>query len=453
MELVEYIRVVRRRWVIVLAAVVVCAGVAFTLSSLQTPLYSASTRLVVSAPAGGGANDELSNRTLAVSRASAYAAYAPTRPVVEAALEGAGYSPDGPRPSVTASADGSSPFLTITAQDEDPARAAAVANAYLTELLPIVAELDGTSDVSSQRLAVIDPAGVPSGPTSPRPLRDAGIGLALGLILGLGSAFVRESLDRTYGDPDVLESATNLSVLGVVPQALDKVDLPTITHPSSSRAEAYRAVRTNIAFSGSPDSSRRLVVTSATPGEGKTSVSANVAVALVRAGQTVVLVDADLRRPRVATAFKLKDQGPGLAGYLTGELDVDDVLRTADDGQLSVLPAGGTLDNPSELLGSERMQHLLGELEKRFDVVLIDTPPVLPVTDALVLSTSASGVIVVVRLGETSRERLGRALASLRKLDVPLLGLVANGAVASGDAAYGYGAKYGYEKRVATHKG
>ena len=452
MELVDYIRVVRRRWTLIVAAVLACAGVAFLLSSQKTPVYSSSTRLAVSAPAGSDASNELTNRTLAVSRASAYARYASTRPVVQAAAAGAGYPTDGPLPAVAASADGSSPFLTITVQDPDPDRAARIAAAYADELLDAVAEIDGTEDISSQRLAVIDPASVSSRPTSPRPLRDAGIGLALGLILGLGAAFVRESLDRTYGDPDVLESSTDLSVLGVVPQALEKVDLPTVTHPSSSRAEAYRTVRTNIAFSGAPGSSRRLVVTSATPGEGKTSVSVNVAVALVRAGQSVVLIDADLRRPRVASAFDMKDQGPGLAGYLTKDLRLEDVIRTVDEGQLSVIPAGGTLDNPSELLGSGRMTALMEELGRRYDVVLLDTPPVLPVTDSLVLSTSATGVIVVVRLGETSRERLSRALASLRKLDVPLLGLVANGAVASGDAAYGYGAKYGYEKRVKQHR-
>jgi len=449
-ELVHYIRVVRRRWLIVLVAVLSCAGVAYLLSSLRTPVYRAETRLVVSAPAGGGANDELSNRTLAISRATAYASYAPTTPAVDAALEGAGYPTGGSRPQVTATADGSTPFLLISVQDSDPQRAAKVANAYVQRLLGVVARLDGTRDVSSQRLAVIDPAGVPSRPDSPRPVRDAGIGLVLGLILGLGAAFVRESLDRTYVDPDVLETTTNLPVLGVVPQALEKVDLPSISQPSSGRAEAYRTVRTNLSFAGGPDTTRRLVVTSATPGEGKTSVSANVAVALASAGHSVVLVDADLRRPRVASVFGLQDEGPGLVGLLTGDLDVQAAIRTVDEAGLAVIPAGGTLANPSEMLGSERMQAVLEELEQQYETVLIDTPPVLPVTDALVLSAGASGVVVVVRLGETSRERLDRALSSLRKLDVPVLGLVANGAVASGDAAYGYGSKYGYEKRVAS---
>ena len=233
----------------------------------------------------------------------------------------------------------------------------------------------------------------------------------------------------------------------MVPQALEKVPLPTITHPSSGRAEGYRTVRTNIAFTGGHESMGRLVITSATPGEGKTSVSSNLAIALARGGRSVVLVDADLRRPRVSSVFALEDEGPGLVGLLAGAATVAGALRTVDGGGLAVLPAGGTLSNPSELLGSDRMKAVLGELDAMFETVIIDTPPILPVTDALVLSSAVSGVIVVVRLGVTSRERLKRALASLRKLNAPLLGLVANGAVASGDAAYGYGKKYGYERR------
>ena len=245
-------------------------------------------------------------------------------------------------------------------------------------------------------------------------------------------------------DPDVLEEEAGLSVLGVVPQELEKVDLPTITHPASGRAEAYRTVRTNIQFAGSPAALKRIIITSATPGEGKTSVAVNVAIAMARQGQSVVLVDADLRRPRVHLAFGMTESGDGIAGVLADGAAVADVLRQADDGALAVIPAGRRVDNPSELLGSARMVALLEELAEHFDIVLVDTPPVLPVTDALVLAVGATGVIVVVRLGATNRERLGRALGSLRKLNVEILGLVANGAVPSGDAAYGYGSRYGY---------
>lgn len=447
MELVDYVRVLRRRWLLILLAVLACGAVAYLLSAFTTPVYSTSTRLVVSAPRGDGFFDEVSNRTLAISRAEAYATYASTGPAIDAALDAAGYPVGSGRPQVTGAADGETPFLTVTVRDTDPVKAAAVANAYADELLGVVAELDATPELAAESLAVVDPAGVPTDPVSPQPVRDTLIGVMLGLVLGVGAAFVREALDRTYKDADVLERETSLSVLGVVPDELVKVDLPTVTHTVSGRAEAYRTIRTNIQFAGPDSLLKRIVITSATPGEGKTSVAVNVAVAMARQGQSVVIIDADLRRPRIDRAFGLEDAGPGLAGVLLDGHTAPEVIRLVDDGMLAVIPAGRVVDNPSELLGGVRMARLLTELSRQFEVVLIDTPPILPVTDALVLAVGATGVIVVVRLGETSRERLRRAIGSLRKLDVPILGLVANGSVPSGDAAYGYGSRYGYASR------
>lgn len=447
MELVDYVRVLRRRWKLIILSIAVCAGAAYFLAASKTAVYTANARLVVSAPQGEGFVNELSNRTLAVSRATSYATYASTGPAVDAALRGAGYPVGTPRPQVTGAADGETAFVTLAVSDPDPVKAAAVANAYTDTLLAVVARLDATPEVANQTLAVVDQAGVPGEPVSPKPPRDAIIAALLGLVLGVGAAFARESLDRTFTDADVLERETGVSILGVVPQELDKVDLPTVTHASSGRAEAYRTIRTNIQFAGQPSDLKRIIITSATPGEGKTAVAVNVAVAMARQGESVVLIDADLRRPRVHRAFGLTAGGEGLAGVLADGATAADVLRSVDGGALAIIPAGRQVDNPSELLGSPRMASLLDELSQHFDVVLVDTPPVLPVTDALVLAVGATGVIIVVGLGATNRERLGRALGSLRKLDVAILGLVANGSVPSGDAAYGYGSRYGYASR------
>ncbi|MBW3638885.1 MAG: CpsD/CapB family tyrosine-protein kinase [Actinobacteria bacterium] len=196
-----------------------------------------------------------------------------------------------------------------------------------------------------------------------------------------------------------------------------------------------------------------MLITSATAGDGKTSVATNLAVAFAATGQSVVLVDGDLRRHRVGEAFGLPNDGPGLVGVLAGWATLDDALRSVQPGQLAVLPAGSTRDNPSELLGSTAMSQLLKELGELFEVVVVDSPPVLPVTDPLVLAVNATGVVVVVRLGETSREQLRRTIGSLQKLGVPLLGVVANGAVASSGPAYGYGYTYGAKVSGGTGRG
>lgn len=445
MELVDYLRVLRRRWALVALAALVCAGAAVGFSLQQDPLYQATARLVVSSAGGADAEQQAAQQQSAVQRATTYAQFASTPPAVAAAVREAGVASGGAEPEVTATAEGGSPFLAIAVTDAQPERAAAVANAYVASLPEVVAELERSSGV--QALSVLAPATVPTQPFQPQPMRNGGIGLALGLLLGVGSAFLREALDRTYKDPDQIEEETRLSVLGVVPQELASVALPTLTNPSSNRAEAYRTVRTNVQFAGPPHTLRTILVTSATAGEGKTSVSTNLAIAFAATGQSVVLVDADLRRRSVAKAFELEDEGPGLAGVLAGWADLDSALRAGPTDQLTLLPAGSTPVNPSELLASPTMVELLKDLGDRFEVVLVDSPPVLPVTDPLVLAVEATGVVVVVRLGTTPRERLKRTLGSLQKLDVPVLGIVGNGAVASQDPAYGYGYTYGYEDK------
>lgn len=438
MELGDYLRVLRRRWALVALAALVCAGAAVGFSLQQTPVYEATARLVVSGAGGTEADEELSSRQLAVERTVTYAQFATTPPVVDEALAAAGGAPGAGRPEVTAEAEPNAPFLTVTVADTDPARAAAVANAYATTLPSAVAQLEGRASAAVADLTVLTPASAPAAPARPQPARNGAIGLALGLMLGVGSAFLREALDRSFKHPEQLEEETGLSVLGVVPQEHAGVALPTLNKATSNRAEAYRTVRTNVQFAGPPHSLKTILITSATAGEGKTSVATNLAVAFAATGQSVVLVDADLRRHRVGEAFGLPNDGPGLAGVLSGWAPLDDALRSVGPDRLAVLPAGSTPVNPSELLGSPRMAELLKELGQLFEVVLVDSPPVLPVTDPLVLAVSATGVVLVVRLGETSREQVRRTIGSLQKLGVPLLGVVANGAVASHDPAYGY---------------
>lgn len=444
MELIDYIRVLRRRWLLVVLAVLVSAGAAVAYSVRQPPVYVAQTNAVVSHDAAknastadltGAAQDALTATTLSQIGGST--------PVLQAALQQAGISIRSGPVSISIVSTPASPFLTVRATADDAVVATRLANAVPLVLPDVITRLLEARP-GSFVLRVVDTAG-PATKTQPRPLRAGGLGLVLGLLLGCGAAGLRESLDRTFGDPDKLENVTRRTVLGAVPQELASETLPSITYPGSGRSEAYRQVMTNIQFAGPQHSLKAIVVTSATAGEGKTTTSVNLAVAFARTGQTVVIVDADLRRPKVAAAFSLPASA-GLTGVLGGLLPLSQAIVRVDDNRVAVLPAGPLPGNPSELLGSSAMQDVMDELSARFDVVIVDSPPVLPVADPLILAVKSTALIVVVRLGSTTRERVKRTLANIDKVNVPLLGIVANGAVARDDAAYGYGYGY-YSKR------
>jgi capsular exopolysaccharide synthesis family protein len=306
-----------------------------------------------------------------------------------------------------------------------------------------------TSDQLQVRLAlasggasVVGPAVVPTTPVEPRPVRTGTLALFLGVLLGIGGAFVRENFDDRIRNKEELERASDaLPVLGVI-DAYERGDaLPiTLTEPSSSCAEEYRTLRTAVQFLGLDRRLRTLQVTSPNLGEGKTTTIANLGVALACAGVNVCIVDCDLRRPRLAGLFGL-DSKVGFASVLLGQSTLDDALQASEElgPFLRILPAGPIPPNPSELLASARMQSVIEALTERYDIVLIDTPPTLPVADAMVVSRLADAVLLVASVGSTNRRDMHRALELMRNVSAPVIGTVLNRAKESLRDEYGYG--------------
>jgi len=282
-----------------------------------------------------------------------------------------------------------------------------------------------TAAQSSDNVIVFETAQVPKKPIRPRTMMNTALAGVVGAMLAVGAAFLVEYLDDTIKTPDDVSHALSLGTLGAIGQLTEEEDeLVTATQPLSHVSEAFRVLRTNIRFSSVDRPLRTILVTSPGPLEGKSTTVANLAVAMAQAGFKVVAVDGDLRRPRLHKLFDLHPR-EGLTGSLLGG-NTEGRLQPAQVEGLTVLPAGKLPPNPAEMLGSQRMQELLDELAQQVDVVLIDSPPVLPVTDAAVLAQRVDGVLLVVRAGETRREMARQAVESLRQVGANPIGVVLN---------------------------
>lgn len=327
-------------------------------------------------------------------------------------------------------------------------------------LLRKVSELSLAGDTDLNNIRIVEPAKLPLAPSSNRALTLA-LGAFLGAFLGVGFAFFLKYLENTIGTPDDIEQHLELPVLGVVPEIKEaKVSKYPILmlqqSPKSAPSEAYRSIRTNILLSrfsaSDPEGieagslSRKsvvLVVTSTGPKEGKSITAANLAMAMAQAGQKVLLVDADLRRPMQHRVFDM-ERSRGLSSVLAGELTLDEVIIETDVPNLSVILSGSVPENPSEILGSVQMNELIEDVRERYDIVLFDSAPILGMTDTAVLASEADGVVMVIKAGQAPRKALQMAMAQLGKVGAHILGTILNDVDVRRDRYYDYYYYYYY---------
>ncbi|WP_035248010.1 GumC family protein [Desulfogranum mediterraneum] len=292
-------------------------------------------------------------------------------------------------------------------------------------------------------------AETPQAPIKPRTKKNMLLGLVLGVFGGVGMAFFIEYLDNTIKDPEDTERRFELPVIGVV-ELLKKEDPDryALEERASSFAEGFKSLRTALLLSAAERPPRTVQLTSMSPQEGKTTNVVNLAISLAQTERSVLVIDADLRRPRLHRAFGLENN-QGLSSYLSGAT-TELAVQQAEGTGVTVLSSGPIPPNPSELLGSPRFAAMLTELEQQYDMIIIDSPPVLSATDALLVSKLVEGSIVITRFGETTFERLQRGLKSLQAIDGRVIGLVINGMDMQKSNYYSY---YGYYQYYSAGSG
>jgi len=448
MELRDYFRIIRKRiWLIVLAGLL-CPAAALVSSEATIPVYQATAKLLVVAKTdpGGGTASAYEGTLLSQQLVKSFAQILESRATAEAALrlDPQPFTPRQLQARVHAEPVTDTLLIDLTVEDIDAARAKRLTNSVARAFIAAVPELQSGSAL---RVSLVEPALTPTAPIRPRTRLNVALGLLLGLMLGVGLACLREFLDRSVKTPEELEVAVSAPVVGTIPPfKAAKQPIPVAEQPRTAAAEAFRKLRTNFAFLGVDRDSLCCVITSPSAADGKSTVAANLAIALAQAGQQVAVVDADLRRPSLHRLFGLQ-QRVGTTTVLLDQAGVHDALQQPGPGLPAVLTSGQAPPNPSELLGSRRMEELLTELRATYEIVLIDCAPLLPVTDPMVVSRFTDGILLITRAGRTTRDQAQAAQAACAKAGAMIFGTVLNAtSVTEGDQP-AYYAYYGQSGR------
>ena len=462
MTILEFFRTTRANLWLLIIGIIVGAAAGFGYASLQPKVYAASSSGYVTVGESGTV-DVLSGSSAAKERARSYAAIVSSEAVAQKIKQNTpelSLTTGQIRASLTATAGDNAALITVSAQASSPKNAQLLANSALQATADYIKEIEqnpgnaqalvngdsnatATPSANSNTVRVIplNNASVNPPLVSPNYQQNTLVGAVVGLVVVYAAIFLRRALDQRIRTRDDATKATGASILGVLPVSDDLSEENIVNGDTDDHIaqESIRQLRTNLRFVNVDTPPRSFIVTSAVPGEGKSTVSLSLARAMADAGSPVILIDADLRRPTVAKKLKL-DAKVGLTQVLAGQVEIANAVHQLGDSNLFVLPAGRIPPNPSELLGSDKMRQLIKELSEEF-IVVVDVPPLLPVTDASLLSNSVDGVILVGSIGRSHREQMTEASSILEKVNANLFGLVLNRAPRKGlgNSYYGFG--------------
>lgn len=427
LEIPDFVRLLKARWLVIGVTIVVTVAGAALLTMLITPLYQSSTRLFVSAASDSSAREIYQGNLFSQQRVSSYTKLLTGEALAQRTIDklDLDMTAEELQRKITADAPPGTVLIDLSVLDPSPDRARTIAEVLSNEFVVMVDTLETPPNGASPgaRVTVVQSASLPTAPVVPKWARNITAGLVLGVLAGFGVALLRDVLDRTVKDPKVLEDIAGVGVVGSIPRDKKLRRKPTIAFDSdrSAVAEAFRELRTNLQFLAVDDPPRVIVVTGPTSNEGKTTTATNLALALAEAGHNVVLVAGDMRHHKTNSYLA---RPVGFSTLLSGRASLADVLLKTRFARLAVLPTGAIPPNPSELLGSLAASRILEELRDQFDYVLVDSPPMLAVTDAAVLAARADGALMVARFGATRRDHVADAVANLDRVGARLLGMV-----------------------------
>jgi capsular exopolysaccharide synthesis family protein len=449
MNIQDFIKLLRSRWMTVLATTLIAVIGAVLVTVTTTPLYQATTRLFVSTTAGQSMSDLYQGNRLSQDRVRSYTELIKGQTLAQRTIDklNLDMGADALRSKVQATSKLDTVLINIMVMDDSPVRARDLANALSDEFVTMIRELETPAPGArpDARVVVEQRASIPSQPVVPKKMRNIATGLALGMALGVGLALLRELLDNNVKDRESLEQITGVGLVGSIPLDKERRNSPAISfeNDNSLIAESFRKLRTNLQFLAVDNPPRLIVVTSSAPSEGKSTTAINIALALAEAEHNVVLVDGDMRRPSLARYLDLVGS-VGFSTVLSGSAPLSEVLQETKFPRLTVLTAGPTPPNPSELLSSVAAKKVLSELRSQFDYVIVDSSPLLAVTDGAILATEADGTLLISRFGQTKKDQLAHAVGILRDVGASLLGAVVTLTPTRGASSYNYSYYYSY---------
>jgi capsular exopolysaccharide synthesis family protein len=445
----DMVRALRAAWWMPALGVVLGGLAAVGVTVASTPVYTSGTQLFISTTDSSSTSEVYQGNQFAEKRIASYAELL-TSPELAARVAdrlGLDLAPDELASNISATPVSGTVVLDVSVTDASAEQAQDIAQAVGSEFISVVNELEtpAGADVSPVKVTVFGAAELPLEPSSPNPALNLAAGLFLGLLLGTATAIARDRLDRSVKDADQAAEVAGAPAIAVILRDDELRTRHRFEPGSYSRgAEAYRQLQTNLQFLDVDHPPRVLMISSALPAEGKTTVAVNLALALAEAGQRVVIVEADLRRPRVTSYLGMVGD-VGLTNILAGQATVADVAQPHGDGSLVVIASGPKVPNPAQLLASGNMSTLLDELRAAYDYVILDAPPVLPVADSTGLAVLADGVLLSIRHGSTTREQLQRTRDTLDRVGATTFGVVLNMVPVRDEAGLTYGYGYDYD--------